>query len=255
MQTITTEKLQRLQKDTKNLTVVNVLDQEKFSNAHIPGSENVPSSRPDFAKAVEALAGGKDKPVVVYCGSLDCDASPKAAQALEKAGFTQVIDYEGGVRAWKEAGLPLEGQFADQANQTMSQGQRVPPPGSEGQRRKEAQAGSEGQQRRQAQQGSEGAQRREARRSEGQEAPEGQQRREQRGEGQAQGANGPARKEGQRMAGQQGQKDGETQRQEGARERQRAEGQEGQKASEGQRRQEGQPPRSGQQRPGSQRNV
>ena len=59
---------------------------------------------------MEKLVGGKkDKPIVVYCASTTCDASPKAARRLNEAGFSKVYDYEGGVKAWKESGLELKG--------------------------------------------------------------------------------------------------------------------------------------------------
>jgi rhodanese-related sulfurtransferase len=36
--------------------------------------------------------------------------SSQAARKLEEAGFTNVHDYEGGTKAWQEAGLPVEGE-------------------------------------------------------------------------------------------------------------------------------------------------
>jgi rhodanese-related sulfurtransferase len=54
---------------------------------------------------VEQEAGGKDKPVVVYCASQQCNSSEKAGNKLEAAGFTAVSRYTGGAAAWqKDAG-------------------------------------------------------------------------------------------------------------------------------------------------------
>jgi len=50
--------------------------------------------------------------VVVYCANAECDASPKAAERLEEAGFTDVVDYQGGTQSWEEAGLAIEGNAA-----------------------------------------------------------------------------------------------------------------------------------------------
>jgi rhodanese-related sulfurtransferase len=49
----------------------------------------------------------KDKDIIVYCASFECHASPTAARKLEQLGYTRVIDYEGGLQDWKEAGYPL----------------------------------------------------------------------------------------------------------------------------------------------------
>ena len=54
------------------------------------------------SQRVEEQAGGKDKPVVVYCASQQCNSSEKAAENLENAGFTAVTDFAGGFKAWQE---------------------------------------------------------------------------------------------------------------------------------------------------------
>ena len=89
--------------------IVNVLSENDYSKEHIKGSENIPLEDENFETEVEALVQSKDKPVIVYCASVDCPASKTAAEKLEKAGFTNISAYEGGMRDWKEAGYPIEG--------------------------------------------------------------------------------------------------------------------------------------------------
>lgn len=108
MKTLTTEQVKAKRDKTEDFALINVLDTDKFREAHIPDSQNVPVLDENFEAKVEELVGSKEKEVVVYCASQSCDASPAAAKKLEAAGFTQVYDYEGGTKAWKEAGLPLE---------------------------------------------------------------------------------------------------------------------------------------------------
>ena len=112
MKNLDTEQMKRMRDSDGNLVVINVLGEEPFRKEHIPGSVNVPVDSDDFESRVRQLAGGKDRSVVVYCASEDCTASPKAAKKLDQAGFSKVHDYEGGMKAWKEAGLPVEGQGA-----------------------------------------------------------------------------------------------------------------------------------------------
>ena len=56
----------------------------------------------DFVSTVDKVVADRTRAVVVYCANKECDASPKAAQKLEEAGFTQVFDYEGGTEDWFE---------------------------------------------------------------------------------------------------------------------------------------------------------
>jgi rhodanese-related sulfurtransferase len=94
--------------------VINVLDEKQYEENRIPGTINIPLESDGFVGKVEDRVDGKDKRVVVYRASADCDASPRAAKKLEDAGFTSVIDFDGGVKEWAEAGYQLEGTKADQ---------------------------------------------------------------------------------------------------------------------------------------------
>jgi rhodanese-related sulfurtransferase len=102
--TITTEKLQTLRKGNEGFLLIDVLATEHFAKDHIPGARNVPLATTNFAKAVaDKAAGSKTKKVVLYCGGPDCDASSKAARILVEAGFTSVVQYEGGLASWNES--------------------------------------------------------------------------------------------------------------------------------------------------------
>lgn len=49
---------------------------------------------------MQQIVGDKQRKIVVYCANHDCDASDKAADRLEKAGFKNVYDYAGGTEDW-----------------------------------------------------------------------------------------------------------------------------------------------------------
>jgi len=55
-------------------------------------------------KAIKEL--DKNKPVFIYCGS--GIRSKKSAEILLKAGFTEIYDMEGGMKAWLSAGKKVE---------------------------------------------------------------------------------------------------------------------------------------------------
>lgn len=96
----TLEQMNEQQKD--DFVLINVLPREAFRKAHIRTSINIPHEDESFVEEVEKVAGGKDRKIVVYCASEDCDASPKAARKLDDAGFQRVYDYEGGTRDWHQ---------------------------------------------------------------------------------------------------------------------------------------------------------
>lgn len=109
MPSITREQLHRWKAEGRDFALVNVLPPETFHERHIPGSVNVPGNDPQFAEKAAQVVHDPNRPVVVYCANLQCQASPHAATALEQAGFTQVYDYEAGMADWEAAGLPVDG--------------------------------------------------------------------------------------------------------------------------------------------------
>lgn len=105
MEKITTEELQEMKEDEKDLVIVDVLGPEMFEEQHIPGAINIPFEN-IAEKALEKL--DKDQRIVLYCKNKACTASPRAAEKLDKLGFEKVYDYEKGLEAWKKAGKEVE---------------------------------------------------------------------------------------------------------------------------------------------------
>jgi rhodanese-related sulfurtransferase len=55
---------------------------------------------------IETLVPNKDAAIILYCGG--GFRSALAAASLQEMGYTNVRSMEGGIRAWREAGYPLE---------------------------------------------------------------------------------------------------------------------------------------------------
>ena len=85
--------------------LVNALAREAFDDERIPGSISIPTADA-MRTAIDVLA--KDQPIVVYCASRSCTASPALAQKLVDLGFTEVADFEGGIEEWERAGFALQ---------------------------------------------------------------------------------------------------------------------------------------------------
>jgi len=104
METISAGELKKKLDSDEEFELVNVLSKEQFMKEHIPRSVNIPLG--EIGRRQHEL--DKDKEIIVYCKNFDCEASPKAAKKLEKLGFDDVIDYEGGIEDWKGKGYPIE---------------------------------------------------------------------------------------------------------------------------------------------------
>jgi rhodanese-related sulfurtransferase len=102
MKTIEANELKAVLDGNEDVLLINTLNAGSFERTQIPGAVNIPLEDVDFVARVEEQAGGKDKPIVVYCASQQCNSSEKAAEKLENAGFTAVADFAGGFRAWQE---------------------------------------------------------------------------------------------------------------------------------------------------------
>lgn len=85
------------------LQVVNVLDPKWYTLGMIKGSKKIPLA--ELPRRLGEM--DKSKEVVTYCANTQCTASSEAAKLLAAKGFN-VRAYEGGIKEWKEASLPVE---------------------------------------------------------------------------------------------------------------------------------------------------
>jgi rhodanese-related sulfurtransferase len=84
--------------------VLDVRTPEEYAAGHVPNAINVPHDQIE-ARLAE-LEARKNGPVVVYCKS--GRRAGIAAEALSKAGFTNLLHLTGDMEAWSAAGLPVE---------------------------------------------------------------------------------------------------------------------------------------------------
>jgi rhodanese-related sulfurtransferase len=84
--------------------IIDVREPAEYAAGHALGAKNVPLAR--IAAAGADLAKRKDKPVIVYCET--GERASKAAAALKQQGYARVASLSGGMKAWREAGLPVE---------------------------------------------------------------------------------------------------------------------------------------------------
>ncbi len=84
--------------------VIDVSDAEEFAAGHVTNSKNVPLSQLD--EKLAGLVKNKELPLILVCTS--GIRSNRAVATAKKLGFANVQALAGGLKAWREANLPLE---------------------------------------------------------------------------------------------------------------------------------------------------
>lgn len=98
-----------LEGKVKNVTIVDLRSAKEFAKGHIPGAINVPHDKYNNFEGAEADFPGlkKDGFNYVYCYSLLCNLSQKAAMKFASLGYP-VKEVVGGFSEWKKHKYPLE---------------------------------------------------------------------------------------------------------------------------------------------------
>jgi rhodanese-related sulfurtransferase len=89
-------------KATANAILLDVRTPEEIAGGKIANAQNIVWDD-SFADKLSTL---EHKPIFVYCGS--GIRSAKAAAVLKEKGYTDVYELEGGIKAWKAVGMPVE---------------------------------------------------------------------------------------------------------------------------------------------------
>lgn len=102
MTTISPQQLFECFQSGMSVDLIDVRTPVEYREVHVAFARNVPLDRLD---AAEVAAGCHGEPLYVICRS-----GQRAQQACEKiaaAGYSNVVNVEGGTLAWDQAGLPV----------------------------------------------------------------------------------------------------------------------------------------------------
>ena len=88
----------------ESLAFIDVREDEEYARDHAAGARHM--GRGILERDIEKEIPEKDTEIVLYCGG--GFRSALAAESLQKMGYRNVISMDGGIRAWREAGYPME---------------------------------------------------------------------------------------------------------------------------------------------------
>jgi len=83
---------------------IDVREPDEFKSGHVPGAINIPRGLLEFQ--IEQQIPDKDTTILIYCKS--GNRSALAAANLTRMGYKNILNIEGGWKAWLDAGYPSE---------------------------------------------------------------------------------------------------------------------------------------------------
>lgn len=86
------------------LHFLDVREDLEFSKDHAKGARHL--GKGIIERDVETLIPNKHEAIVLYCGG--GYRSVLAADVLQQMGYTNVVSMDGGIKAWRDAGYPME---------------------------------------------------------------------------------------------------------------------------------------------------
>jgi len=83
---------------------IDVREDHEFAKDHVRGACHL--GKGIIERDIETLVPDKGDQIILYCGG--GYRSVLAADVLQQMGYVNVVSMDGGIRAWREAGYPLE---------------------------------------------------------------------------------------------------------------------------------------------------
>jgi len=83
---------------------IDVREDHEFAKDHARGARHL--GRGILERDIETVIPDKQAEIILYCGG--GFRSALATNSLQQMGYSNVRSMEGGIRAWREAGYPLE---------------------------------------------------------------------------------------------------------------------------------------------------
>ena len=101
---INIDEYQKLAASGEDFLLVDVREDNEFAVDHAKGAIHI--GRGILERDIETVIPDKQAEIVLYCGG--GYRSALAAESLRQMGYVHVASMDGGIRAWRDAGYPIE---------------------------------------------------------------------------------------------------------------------------------------------------
>lgn len=103
--TITPQELENLIRSGQPVELIDVRTPAEYRECHATPARNVPLDSFDPQTFMESRNGSWETALYIICQS--GNRAQKACEKFSATGHSQIVNVEGGTRAWQEAGLPV----------------------------------------------------------------------------------------------------------------------------------------------------
>jgi len=87
----------------EKFVLIDVREESEYAKDHLPGAVHL--GKGVIERDIEQRVPDPKTPIVLYCGG--GFRSALSADNLQRMGYTNVLSMDGGVRGWREKGLPM----------------------------------------------------------------------------------------------------------------------------------------------------
>lgn len=105
IQTITPRELKAKINAGDDVDLIDVRTPIEFREIHATVARNVPLDRLDPKSLMESRNGSSDQPLYVICRT--GNRADQACRKFDAAGYSNVVNVEGGIIGWEQADLPV----------------------------------------------------------------------------------------------------------------------------------------------------
>jgi rhodanese-related sulfurtransferase len=103
--TISPKELEELRRQGKPVDLIDVRTPVEFREVHAEVARLVPLDSLDPKAVMDARGGSGEEPLYVICRT--GNRAKMACERFHSAGFSNVVNVEGGTIAWEQSGLPV----------------------------------------------------------------------------------------------------------------------------------------------------
>ena len=97
------DEVQRKLDGGEKFLLIDVREESEYATDHLPGAIHL--GKGILERDIEARVPSPNTPMILYCGG--GFRSALAADNLQKMGYSNVLSMDGGIRGWREKGLPV----------------------------------------------------------------------------------------------------------------------------------------------------